>query len=281
MAMEASDVHEVEVYDAEDFVKSNVFETENFFCDVYCFEEGQTQEPHVHDGCDKVYQVLEGVVKVSVGDESMVLEDGGAVLASAGERHGVEAVERSRLLVYMSPHPAYQENDCGHDDVAYDAHGFEERSLDFGFVTVSSSREEEEDASGARAKEMIEDAGHSVEDYRVVGDDAGEITEAVESCLDGCDLVVTSGGTGLTDDDVTAETLRELFDREVTGFGEEFRRRSVEDVGTAGMLSDATAGVVDDSLVFVLPGSVGAVETGLSLALPEAGHMVGLVGRER
>ncbi|MFP4189182.1 MAG: molybdenum cofactor biosynthesis protein B, partial [Halobacteriales archaeon] len=70
-----------------------------------------------------------------------------------------------------------------------------------------------------------------------------------------------------------------LFHKEIRGFGEEFRRRSVDEVGTAAILSRATAGVVGDSVVFVLPGSADAVETGVSLALEELGHALGLVRR--
>jgi molybdenum cofactor biosynthesis protein B len=280
--MEVSDVTTVQSFDNESFEKVNLFETENFFADVYCFEPGQVQEPHVHDREDKLYHVLEGKATVTVGDESMTVEEGGTVLAESGKEHGVEAVERTRLLVFMSPHPAHVETGCDHGDehtTGHSEHEHDEASFDFGFVTVSSSRDAGDDESGEVARELIEDAGHSFSEYRVVGDDTDEIRDAVETFVEDCDVVVTSGGTGLTDDDVTVETLRPLFDKEVRGFGEEFRRRSVEEIGTAAILSRATAGVVGDSVVFVLPGSAGAVETGTELALGEVRHMLGLVRR--
>ncbi len=284
--MEAIDVSQVESFSPKDFEKTNLFETENFFCDIYCFEEGQTQEPHEHGASDKVYSVLEGEVEVTVGDETKAVDAGGTVLAPSGERHGVEALERSRLLVFMAPHPAHvDEHSHGHGDEddgrSHDhGHGVDE-SFDLGFLTVSSSRGEAEDESGGRAKTLVEGSGHRFAAYDVVSDDEDEISEALTRMLEDADAVVTSGGTGLTDDDVTVEVARSLFDREVPGFGEEFRRRSVDDVGTAAMLSRATMGVVDDSVVFVLPGSVDAVETGMELLLPELGHALGLVRRER
>jgi len=278
--MEVSDVTKVRSFDGEEFEKVNLFETENFFTDIYCFEEGQTQEIHEHEGSDKVYHVLEGEAEITVGDESMEVDAGGTVLAESGKPHGVVAEERSRLLVFMAPHPAHVEEGCDHgDETGHAEHEHGEDSFEFGFVTVSSSRDADEDESGERARGIIEGEGHDFAEYRVVPDDADEIRDAVETLVGEVDVVVTSGGTGLTDDDVTPETVRPTFDKEVRGFGEEFRRRSVEEVGTRGMLTRATAGVVDGTVVFVLPGSTGAVETGLELALGEVRHMLGLVRR--
>lgn len=284
--MELSDVTKVRVFNEGGFEKVNLFETENFFADVYCFERGQKQELHEHEDSDKVYHVLEGEAEVNVGDESMVIGEGGTVLAEAGKQHGVEATERTRILVFMAPHPAHADegHEHGHEHGHGHKHGHaehehDESSFDFGFVTVSSSRDAEGDESGERARELVEDAGHAFAEYRVVSDDSDEIRDAVETLVGEVDVVVTSGGTGLTDDDVTVETVRPLFDKEIEGFGEEFRRRSIEEIGTAAILSRANAGVVDDGVVFVLPGSTGAVETGMTLALGEVRHVLGLVRR--
>ena len=278
--MRVSDVTKVRAFDDAGFEKVNLFETENFFADVYCFEEGQRQELHEHSGSDKVYHVLDGEAEVVVGDERMVVGEGETVLAEAGKQHGVVANERTRFLVFMAPHPAHVDESCGHEnETGHAEHEHDQDSFDFGFVTVSSSRDSEEDESGDEAREMIEEEGHTVAEYRLVSDDANEIRDAVETLVADCDVVVTSGGTGLTDDDVTVEAVGALFDKEIRGFGEEFRRRSIEEVGTRGMLSGATAGVIDGSVVFVLPGSVGAVETGLTLALGEVSHILGLVRR--
>lgn len=273
--MEVSDVTKVRGFDDDGFAKTNLFETGNFFADVYRFEPGQVQETHVHGNEDKLYYVLEGEATVRVGDERMEVSEGEAVLAGAGDEHGVEAVERTRILVFMAPHPAATSEEGSHDH----AHGEDTASFDIGLVTVSSSRDASGDESGDVARELVEDEGHSIAEYRIVTDDADAVRDAVETVVEDCDAVFTSGGTGLTDDDVTVEALRPVFDKEIPGFGEEFRRRSVEEVGTAAILSRATAGVVGDSVVFVLPGSANAVETGVSLALDEVGHALGLVRR--
>jgi quercetin dioxygenase-like cupin family protein len=87
--------------------KNNLFETDRFFCDLYCLEPGQSQPPHDHAGSDKVYVVLEGEGTFRVGPEEASLEPGQAVLAPAGEIHGVvnEGPERLVCLVFMAPHP--------------------------------------------------------------------------------------------------------------------------------------------------------------------------------
>lgn len=98
---------DVRRFDAAKMQKINLFETPRFFLDVYCLEVGQAQKPHRHDGADKVYAVLEGEVRVSVGAESAVVTAGNAVLAPAGEDHGVEntGTARAALLVFMAPRP--------------------------------------------------------------------------------------------------------------------------------------------------------------------------------
>jgi quercetin dioxygenase-like cupin family protein len=94
-------------YDAAKMQKINLFETPRFFCDVYCLEPGQSQKPHRHDAADKVYAVLEGEVRAIVGSESGVVRSGEAVLAPAGQEHGIENVgaQRAAVLVFMAPRP--------------------------------------------------------------------------------------------------------------------------------------------------------------------------------
>jgi molybdopterin biosynthesis enzyme MoaB len=94
--------------------------------------------------------------------------------------------------------------------------------------------------------------------------------------------VVTTGGTGVTIDDVTPAACEGLFEREIPGFGELFRVVSYEEIGHRAMASRATAGVVSGTPTFCLPGSRGAVRTGMAeLVLPEAPHLAGLVTRHR
>jgi len=87
--------------------KLNLFETDGFFCDVYCLEPGQEQKAHAHAGSDKLYAVLEGTVTVSVGGETRELRAGEIVLCPAGSQHGVvnRSGARAALLVFMAPRP--------------------------------------------------------------------------------------------------------------------------------------------------------------------------------
>jgi quercetin dioxygenase-like cupin family protein len=94
-------------FDAAKLQKINLFETERFFCDVYCLEPGQAQKTHAHAGSDKVYAVLEGAVVAQVGGEERELQAGEAVLAEAGSDHGIvnRSQARAAVLVFMAPRP--------------------------------------------------------------------------------------------------------------------------------------------------------------------------------
>jgi quercetin dioxygenase-like cupin family protein len=98
---------DVRRFDAAKMQKLNLFQTPRFFLDVYCLEAGQAQKPHMHDGSDKVYAVLEGRVTVRVGSESQQLGAGEAALCPAGEDHGLENAgpARAAVLVLMAPSP--------------------------------------------------------------------------------------------------------------------------------------------------------------------------------
>ena len=94
-------------FQAEKMQKISLFDTPRFFCDVYCFEPGQSQKPHAHAGSDKVYMVLSGKARVRVGTEERELSANQLVLAPAGPDHGVTnpGPERLVMLVYMAPKP--------------------------------------------------------------------------------------------------------------------------------------------------------------------------------
>lgn len=98
----------------EKLSKVNFFDTERMFCDLYCFEPGQEQKPHVHDGSDKVYYVLEGRGTFRVGAEEREVEKEGAVLAPLGVEHGVKNASGARLvlLVFMAPNPGKKAPAC-------------------------------------------------------------------------------------------------------------------------------------------------------------------------
>jgi len=94
-------------FSSEKMKKNNVFQTERFFCDVYCFEPGQEQKGHIHGEQDKVYIVLEGQGMFQVGPEKQILGPGQGTMAPAGEEHGVRnhTGQRLRVLVFVAPNP--------------------------------------------------------------------------------------------------------------------------------------------------------------------------------
>ncbi len=94
-------------FSPEKLKKISLFDTDNFFCDIYCFEPGQSQKVHTHEGSDKVYYVLEGRGKVTVGKEVKELVADEITLAPSGEDHGVlnDSGERLVMLVFMAPKP--------------------------------------------------------------------------------------------------------------------------------------------------------------------------------
>lgn len=102
-------VSEVAQFSSEKMKKNGVFETDRLFCDVYCFEAGQAQSVHTHDGSDKVYFVLEGKGMFHIGGERRELGKDEVALAPSGEPHGVEnpGPERLKLLVVMAPRPSH------------------------------------------------------------------------------------------------------------------------------------------------------------------------------
>jgi len=145
-------------------------------------------------------------------------------------------------------------------------------------ITVSDTRNEETDKSGKLMKTLVHDYGHQVTKYQIVKDNQEEITSAIQTGLNqiDVDVVLLNGGTGIAKRDVTIETVNDLFDKEIPGFGELFRMLSYqEDIGSAAILSRATAGTVNNKAIFATPGSSGAVKLAMEkLILPELGHIV-------
>ncbi len=154
-------------------------------------------------------------------------------------------------------------------------------------VTVSSSRAQEadpDDPGGDTIEEIFETHGHEVRVRELVRDDYATIRTTVRSLVArrDVDVVVTTGGTGVTADDVSPEATSALFERELPGFGELFRSLSWEEVGTRAMASRATAGIAVDTPVFCLPGSKSACRTACEeLIVPEAPHLAGLATSHR
>ncbi|MGK0298782.1 MAG: molybdenum cofactor biosynthesis protein B [Gammaproteobacteria bacterium] len=136
-------------------------------------------------------------------------------------------------------------------------------SLNIAVLVVSDSRNEKTDKSGPLLQERIESAGHSVIEKKIVEDDIYQIRSAVAGwCADqDVDVVLTTGGTGVTGRDGTPEAISCLLDKIIDGFGEVFRSISFDEIGTSSLQSRAMAGVANGTYVFVLPGSSGACAT--------------------
>lgn len=155
--------------------------------------------------------------------------------------------------------------------------GGSEGPFAFGLLTVSDTRSAGSDVSGRTMAELVAAAGHRVHAADLVPDDPAAVRDRVLAwALDAaCDVVVSSGGTGLSARDRTVEAVSGLFEVRIDGFGELFRMLSFEEVGAAAMLSRATAGVVRGTPVFLLPGSPKAVALGMTrLVLPQIPHVL-------
>lgn len=144
-------------------------------------------------------------------------------------------------------------------------------------VTMSDTRTLETDTSGQAIVELLEDAGHRVVGRRVLRDEPVETSALVREVIAQGEAraIITTGGTGIGRRDSTYEALAGLFDKTLVGFGELFRMLSFQEIGSAAMLSRATAGTIGGCALFVLPGSEHAVRLAMTrLILPELGHVV-------
>ena len=145
-------------------------------------------------------------------------------------------------------------------------------------VTVSDTRTLETDTGGALVAEMLAAAGQPVRERRIVPDEPEAIRAALQALLadEESRALIFTGGTGIAPRDVTPDTLEPELERSIPGFGELFRALSYEEIGSAALLSRALAGLVRGRVVFVIPGSRGAVRLAMEkLILPELGHLAG------
>jgi molybdenum cofactor biosynthesis protein B len=144
-------------------------------------------------------------------------------------------------------------------------------------LTVSDTRTEANDTGGQAIRQLLEGAGHSVSGHAIVKDEAAQVASVVRERLadEGTEVIITTGGTGVSARDTTFEAVTALFEKRLDGFGELFRMISFHQIGSAAMMSRATAGTVGRKAVFVLPGSPAAVRLAMEkLILPELGHIV-------
>jgi|SRR3954470_7630323 molybdenum cofactor biosynthesis protein B len=142
-------------------------------------------------------------------------------------------------------------------------------------LTISDTRALETDVSGRAIVNLLEDAGHVVAKRQILRDEPKDVRDAVLAQLGGVDAIVTTGGTGITSRDSTYEAVESLLEKYLDGFGELFRSLSYQEIGSAAMMTRATAGIARGTAVFILPGSEHAVRLGMTkLILPELGHVV-------
>jgi len=136
-------------------------------------------------------------------------------------------------------------------------------------LTVSDSRTEETDRSGALLAERLTAAGHELAGKAIVLDDIEAIRAQIRAWVDndGVDLIISTGGTGFAPRDVTPEAVKQLFRREMDGFSSLFHQASFGTVGFSTLQSRAFAGQIDDTFLFCLPGSTGACRDGWDLVL--------------
>lgn len=154
-----------------------------------------------------------------------------------------------------------------------------ERHIRCAVLTISDTRDKESDKGGQLVQSLLQDMNVEVDKdhYTIVKDNKEDIQSQIDSWLaSDIDVIITTGGTGISQKDITIEAIRPILDKEIEGFGELFRYLSyTEDVGTKSLLSRAIAGTIMNKLIFTLPGSTGAVKLAIEkLIKPELNHMV-------
>jgi molybdopterin adenylyltransferase len=151
------------------------------------------------------------------------------------------------------------------------------RSVGCYIVTVSDTRTEATDTSGRAIADLLNRARHNVVGRTIVKDDPTAVRATIERQLATADIdvIITTGGTGITSRDNTYEAINGLLQKRLDGFGELFRMLSYEQIGSAAIMSRACAGLVAGRIVVCLPGSEQAVQLAMErLLLPELGHLV-------
>ena len=202
-----------------------------------------------------------------------------------------------RDYLTMSQHPDHQASNqnepsnARHDTSSTRSASTEEhraqspKSVRVFVLTVSDTRTAEDDRGGALIKELLAQSGHQLIGSQIVRDERGSLVSAVQTASDGIsdpEVIIVTGGSGIGARDQTPEALRPLLSKEMPGFGEVFRVLSYQKIGAATILSRAFAGVIGRTLLFVLPGSVNAVQLAMEkLIIPELGHLVREVRPER
>ncbi|MFB6291033.1 MAG: molybdenum cofactor biosynthesis protein B [Candidatus Bipolaricaulia bacterium] len=149
-------------------------------------------------------------------------------------------------------------------------------------LTVSSSRGADKDESGRLIRDLIKAEGYRIQERKVIPDSPEKIETELENAVSSeARVLLITGGTGLSTLDQTVDVVENYEEKELPGFGELFRSLSFDEIGPRAMLSRARASLIDDTLIFSLPGSPAAVELGMEeLILPAIGHAVYEIDKE-
>lgn len=151
-----------------------------------------------------------------------------------------------------------------------------ENDTDYDKYENVATPKDTDDISGQVMHDIITQNGHHVVKYSLISDELNEIQNTIMSAANtNADIIITSGGTGLASRDVTIESVIPMLDKQMPGFGELFRHKSIQEIGTSVMLTRAIAGVIKNKAIFCLPGSPNAARLALDeIIMPEAGHIV-------
>ena len=149
-----------------------------------------------------------------------------------------------------------------------------------GVITLSDSKFDEykknsctcSDLSGNLLLKTLKNK-YDVESYTIIPDDAGILLKTIQKMVNQVDVIITTGGTGIGSRDITVETIKKIFEKELDGFGEIFRAESYKQLGAGAILSRATAGVYNKTIIIAMPGSPNAVQLGLDIIFNELGHL--------
>ena len=151
------------------------------------------------------------------------------------------------------------------------------RAVKTGIITVSTTRSLKDDKSGLWISKRAKKEGHEVVFHQVITDEIEIITRTVLDVIKdpAPQAIIVTGGTGISSKDVTIEAVRPLFTKELTAFGPIFAQLSFEQIDSAAILSRATAGVIEKTILFCMPGSFKACKLACkAIIFPELGHLV-------
>jgi molybdenum cofactor biosynthesis protein B len=144
-------------------------------------------------------------------------------------------------------------------------------------LTVSDTRTEESDSSGALIREYLTANGHEIRAYSIVKDEPDQIRAKIDEWVGDAsvDCILSNGGTGIAKRDTTYDVISQMIEKKLDGFGEIFRQLSFQEIGAAAILSRATAGTYKGTLIIAMPGSTNAVRLAMEkIIAPELGHLV-------